>query len=365
MKKCPTCEKTFEDSMRFCQVDGTPLIDDVPFDPFATIVGVTAPVPEPEVEKSEPFVSQPEEVGAIAEPDDLLDLQDSDLLKTMYASDDEMKAALRPDDITPEPGIFEVPPIEATSSVESDWSASEPAATAFEPPPSAPEPELPSFDIPDVPSPSFGDISPPPSPFSSGDSTDTPMPAPSFDEPLTESRSFNEAETIIQGGFTNPFENPPQTPVEEFGASPSPVEEWAPPPSPVEEWAPPSAPIEEWTPPPAPEASWENQQIGSNTPFQPPVAGAATGQNKTLPIVSLVLGILSLCCYVSPVTGLAAFVTGFIGMKNANNSPDVYGGKGLAIAGMVLGGLLLVLGLAYWIFLLFFGGMAMIMDAAR
>ncbi len=355
MKKCPTCEKTFEDSMRFCQVDGTPLVDDAPFDPFATIVGVTAPAPEPEVETSEPFVPQPEEAEAITEPEDLLDLQDTDPLKTMYASDSEMKAALQPDDVTPEAGIFEDPSIEDTSLEESDPSASKTAATESEPPPSTPEPELPSFDIPDVPSPSFGDISPPPSPFSSGSAPDTPLEATSFEEPLVESKTFNEAETIIQGGFANPFETP----------SAAPVEEWTPPPSPVEEWAPSPAPVEEWTPPPAPEASWENQQIGSNTPFQPPAVEGASGQNKTLPIVSLVLGILSLCCYVSPVTGLAAVVTGFIGMKNANNSPDVYGGKGLAIAGMILGGLLLILGLAYWIFLLFFGGMAMIMDAAR
>ena len=39
MKKCPTCNKTFEDSMRFCQTDGTPLVDDEPaFDPYATIM---------------------------------------------------------------------------------------------------------------------------------------------------------------------------------------------------------------------------------------------------------------------------------------------------------------------------------------
>ena len=30
MKKCPTCEKTFEDSYRFCQLDGTPLVDAAP-----------------------------------------------------------------------------------------------------------------------------------------------------------------------------------------------------------------------------------------------------------------------------------------------------------------------------------------------
>ncbi len=351
MKKCPACDKTFEDSMRFCQIDGTPLVDDAPFDPFATIVGVAAPVPEPEVEESEPFVPQPEVVGAIAEPDDLLDLQDSDLLKTMYASDDEMKATLRPDDITPEPGIFEVPPIEDKSS-DSAWSASEPAATESDPPSFVSEPELPSFDVPDVPAPNFGEISPPPSPFSSGDSTDTPMPAPSFDEPLTESKKFNEAETIIQGGFTNPFENPPQTPVEEWAPSPSPVEEWAPPPSPVEEWAPPPSPVEEWTPPPAPESSWENQQIGSNTPFQPPMV-SASGQNKTLAIVSLVLGIISiLCCSSFFVVGIGAIVTGFLAKGKAGSNPADYGGKGLALAGIITGAISLLIGVLYWILVL-------------
>ena len=53
MKKCPSCQRTFDDNMRFCQTDGTPLADDAPaaappapaeeeapFDPYATIVGV-------------------------------------------------------------------------------------------------------------------------------------------------------------------------------------------------------------------------------------------------------------------------------------------------------------------------------------
>jgi Domain of unknown function (DUF4190) len=122
----------------------------------------------------------------------------------------------------------------------------------------------------------------------------------------------------------------------------------------------------DWAPPPAPNPAWQNQPVGANTPFQPPPAGMTpSGQNKTLPIVSLVLGIISLCCYVSPITGIIALITGFLGMRNANNNPAEYGGKGLAIAGMVMGGLFFLASIAYWIFLLFFGGMAMIMDAAR
>ena len=48
MKKCPSCQKIFDDSMRFCQVDGTPLVEDVPaFDPYATIVAKPPPMPVP------------------------------------------------------------------------------------------------------------------------------------------------------------------------------------------------------------------------------------------------------------------------------------------------------------------------------
>ena len=58
-------------------------------------------------------------------------------------------------------------------------------------------------------------------------------------------------------------------------------------------------------------------------------------------------------------------ITGMRRRKNAKNDRDNYGGKGLAIAGMVLGGIFFLVGVIYWVFLLFFGGMAMIMDAAR
>ena len=39
MKRCPNCQKTFDDAMRFCQTDGTPLVDDAPpADPYKTMV---------------------------------------------------------------------------------------------------------------------------------------------------------------------------------------------------------------------------------------------------------------------------------------------------------------------------------------
>jgi hypothetical protein len=99
-----------------------------------------------------------------------------------------------------------------------------------------------------------------------------------------------------------------------------------------------------------PFAPWQNQplQQQQNNPFQAPPQNMAfaqpsyaRGNDQTLPTISLVLGILSLlliCCFGGFYFGIAAVIVGFIGMNNANNNPSVYGGKGLAIAGMILGG---------------------------
>jgi uncharacterized membrane protein len=80
--------------------------------------------------------------------------------------------------------------------------------------------------------------------------------------------------------------------------------------------------------------------------------GAPQGQNQTLPIVSLVLGILSLCCYIAPITGLAAFITGYMGRNNAANNPQMYGGSGLALAGMIVGGIFFLLGIGFYIYII-------------
>jgi len=270
--------------MRFCQSDGTPLVEDAPVDPYKTMV------------------ARPEDFAAATPPseqsDDVLDLpSESDPAKTMYASESEIRAEMDARDDQ----VIEIPPL-------------------VEPP-----------------APSFSEPGPPPSPFAPSDLGQTsapPIPSP-FDEPKPSTYepppipSFAEPEPYKEEPAFNPFDQPANAPIAKA----------------------------EWAPPPVPDAGWQNQQIGQNTPFQPPAPGTGS-LNQTLPIVSLVFGIVSLCCYISPVTGIVALVTGFMGMKNVNNDPQNYGGKGLAIAGMITGGVFLLLGLLYWIYIIFVVGLA-------
>jgi hypothetical protein len=199
-----------------------------------------------------------------------------------------MQAALGTEAPADEPEIVEIPPIE-----ESYQSG-------------APEP--PSFSVPDVPAPSFGDLgAPPPSPFTEPE----PMP----EEPTPAAPSFNDAETIYQTPASAPFEPPPAP-----------------------------APVTEWSPPPAPDASWQNREIGANTPFQPPPAGAG-GENKTLALISLICGILSLICCSWFIPGIAAIVLGVVARSKAKENPAEYGGAGLALGGIITGAISLVLGI--------------------
>ena len=72
----------------------------------------------------------------------------------------------------------------------------------------------------------------------------------------------------------------------------------------------------------------------SNEPLSSPPA--STGNAKTFAIISLVLGVLTLCAWIFPICGfplgIAGIVLGYLGMK----APEQ---KNLAIAGMVLSGL--------------------------
>lgn len=359
MKKCPTCEKTFEDSMRFCQTDGTPLVDDVessePIDPYQTIVAPSDPLPAPVDEPVEdPFKTVVAAPGEGAGPDasgDLLQIPETpDPLKTMYASEEEIRREMEATE-PKEDQIFEVPP-----------AAGEP------------EPEPPPFVEPGPDAPAYGDSAPPPSPFSTGDAPPSPYAAFQDNEPPAE--DSGEGETLIapEAPIPSPFgERPPapsystpdytepDPPPAPSYSTPDYKEPEPPPANPFDQAYAPSAASDqqaqmEWAPPPAPEAEWQNQPIGQNTPFQPPPAGG--GLNQTLPIVSLVFGVISVCCYISPITGLVALITGFMGMKNANNDPNSYGGKGLAIAGMIVGGVFFLLGVFYWLYIIFVVGLA-------
>lgn len=298
MKRCPTCDKTFEDNLKFCQLDGTPLVDDEPaFDPYATIVatpgsGLIAPEPEaaaddpapPASEVSEPEVHQTIGSMPITPPDDVLEMPSADPLKTMYVSDAELQEVMA-GTAADEPDPLDLPA----------------------------EPEPPAFTEPDVPAPSFG-VSPPPSPFAASD------PEP-----------YIEPETMIQSAPIT-FDEPAQPPL------PPMFEEPAPPPPPA---------FEQPAPPPMfnePMGGQMEPQFGQYGGFQSPVPNP--NKNQTLAIVSLISGLVGLF-FCLGLTGPIALITGFMARKRASQSPDEYGGETLALIGIITGALATLVLLAF------------------
>lgn len=92
------------------------------------------------------------------------------------------------------------------------------------------------------------------------------------------------------------------------------------------------------SPPSQPPATWQPpQQNMQNRPF---ASGFVQSRDQTMPMISLILGVLSIfliCCYGGIWLGLPAAVLGFLGMRNADRDPTKYTGRGMAIGGMVLG----------------------------
>ena len=298
MKKCPTCQRTFEDSMRFCQSDGTPLLDDAPpLDPYKTMVArpgdIAAAMPPAGQDAPIPDLLKDEEVLQLpAEPDPL---------KTMFASENEIRKEMEArdgkDDL-----VMDIPPL-------------------------APEP--PKFSEPSLSPPSFGQMSPPPSPFSPSSSSSAGSDSP-----------FGKSAPPIPSPFSDPKPSSyePATPNFQQFSDPEPERKAS------------SNPFDSSQAPIEP--SWKNQQPMQNSSFSP-TGGAVGGQNQTLAIVSLVLGVISiLFCY--PI-GIAAIVTGMMARKKALASPAEYGGAGLGLAGIitgVIGTLILLLFIAYFIFVI-------------
>ena len=80
-----------------------------------------------------------------------------------------------------------------------------------------------------------------------------------------------------------------------------------------------------------PQPAYQQQQFGQSY---------VAAKDQTMPTIALILGICSLlliCCYGGIWLGLPAAVIGFLGMRNADSANSKYGGRGLAIGGMVLG----------------------------
>lgn len=90
----------------------------------------------------------------------------------------------------------------------------------------------------------------------------------------------------------------------------------------------PPAPLQSgWTPPPPPAYPINPQQ--------------------SLAVASLVLGIVTMtigwCCSIGILTGPVGIVLGIVSLVQIKNDPTRYGGKGLAIGGIVTGGLYFVI----------------------
>ncbi|HEX8173673.1 MAG TPA: DUF4190 domain-containing protein [Pyrinomonadaceae bacterium] len=125
-----------------------------------------------------------------------------------------------------------------------------------------------------------------------------------------------------------------------------------PPPSGGSDWGSPSQPIQnDWTSqPPAAQSNWGDtpgsytpggsQPVGGTgwqAPPPPPFPGGGQKQ-QGLAIASLVCGILSPCCF-GLLTGIPAVILGFMAISREKSNPELYGGKGMAITGIVLGGI--------------------------
>ncbi|CAN5603975.1 hypothetical protein BH20ACI4_BH20ACI4_31620 [soil metagenome] len=338
MKKCPTCQKTFDDNLKFCQSDGTPLVEDAPPpDPYATMVAS-----KDELMSAIPDAPKDTPSASVAEADDLLDIpDDSDSNKTMFVSDAERR------DMFDESSSQPIPP----PSFGQDDFQEEPSSGNMDTLLAQPEP--PKFNEPDLNPPSFGEVS------SASDSTPAPPASPFGNEPPT----------FDKHPLPSDFDAPPKSDDSPFNAPiPSPFGEQMPPsynaPS-TPPFAPPEFIVEEikaeqlntpfaeevsqgnqqmaessWTPPAVPEQSWENQETGQT----PPPAGAA-GENKTLAMISLVLGILSIPCCGFIIFGIGAVVTGFMAKGKVDSNPKEYGGRTFALAGIIMGAITILIGI--------------------
>lgn len=333
MKKCTTCGKTFDDNMKFCQIDGTLLVEVMDStgaaeseDPYKTIVGGLDKLPVPPEESKSDVSDAPAEA-------------ELDPMQTMVVSPEELRKELDQMDAPKETPQDEMPPIET------------------------PPFETPSADVP-----------PPPSPF------DSPAP-PEGDAKISEPADFNEPD-VSPPNLGETFEQPGQNQDRSDAAPiPSPFDEsmvgYKPPPVPQQPYK--EAEIAEikaealntpyadevnagnqqieqsdWSPPPAPDASWQNQQIGQNSAFQTPPT-SAEGENKTMAIIALVSGILSCLCCFPFITGPLGLILGFIAKGKVDENPAEYGGRSFALAGMITGGIGTVIGVAVIILQIFFG----------
>ncbi|HMS39900.1 MAG TPA: DUF4190 domain-containing protein [Pyrinomonadaceae bacterium] len=359
MKKCPVCEKTFEDSMRCCQTDGTPLNEFVEApadDPLKTTVVRQedfASVIPPE----DPFKSSSVESTPKDDSGDLLQLpEEYDPMKTMVAPNqaDYGLNLSEPNKETP------VSPFDTPFETKID-----------EKPPEISAPEPPKFSEPNLSPPSFGDMS---TPMSFEEKKEEEPPPTAIYMPEANSFPPESSTPMSSSPFDRPMEKPLDAPIPSPFDSPTPQypsfkdpEPFTPSVSPFEQPASPFGGIEQqnqgfnqpvqnsdWQPQTPAATNWQDQG-GANAQF-PPVAGA--GQDQTMAIVALVCGIAGFL--ICPLTAPVGLVTGYMARKKAQENPQQFGGEGLALAGMIIGGIVTVIwvGIILLYALIIFGAIA-------
>jgi len=373
MKKCPTCSNTYEDNLKFCQADGTPLLEDKPEDPYKTMVAKQSDLPIPpekpkeEVKPPEPVAPPPAPKPVEPEPEKVVPPapapepkpeppveEEVDLMKTMMIQGntrDNVKVDIPEEEAKPEEPKKEEPKVETPKptppaptpelEIKSEPKAKEPVK------PVPPAPELPKFDSPDVAPPVLESTNLDASLKKEIESDSLPTPPskpPTADLPKVDTPSQPKKEV----------KDKPSIPI------PSPFDKSMPP-----GYAPPSTPPFDPTEPvkaekvgsmkssgigdtpmPTPMDKFDNRALGSSDGSDP-ASGAEEGENKTLATVSLVSGILSMLCCFSIITGPAALITGFMARGKIAEDPKQYGGGTFALIGMITGivGTILFIGL--------------------
>lgn len=98
--------------------------------------------------------------------------------------------------------------------------------------------------------------------------------------------------------------------------------------------------------------SWEAPPDAQVPMWREQSAMQRVSPSINLPVISLTLGIFSLilaCCYFGVVLGPAAVITGMIALNQEKRDPDKFGGRGIAIAGIVTGVISFMIGVVFLI----------------
>lgn len=165
-------------------------------------------------------------------------------------------------------------------------------------------------------------------------------------------------------GPTDPWGNPdPELARQQGWGQPAPPAGWSAPPSGWGGSSPPPAPPQGWAPPP--HGGWSAPPPGDPSGGVPPLGwgppGAAPGPWVGPPrrdgqaIGSLVTGIVSLACpgVIGIFLGITAIALGAVGLRRIKASEGALDGRGMALAGLILGSIGTVLGTAAFIYVTF------------